>query len=193
MNKLLCSIAVGIAAVGLYSLVAVAEDTGVRVDGSAVLVATKDLDARFTIEREVERGFMVFGGTAVPHENAVARVTLAGLDLAVARRIHSTYPDFHRCSSGGARHAQSSIDELHLVPRNGRVLKALEKALRRHEESLAGDGHRVCLYVTGARLALESVKVREVGHDLTSRFRGGEFYLIDAVDLVDGETALNDV
>ncbi len=190
MNKFALAGVAAALVVVVYLVLDAMNDMGVHADGRTVTLETKDLDVTFSVEGEVDGIYMIFGGVSLSHPNAIGKVTIAGLDLEDARRIYASYPDFHRCSSPGAREAMPLVYQMNLVPADASVFNALKDALQRHEQSLKDGGARVCVRVTGSSLELESVKVREHGADWTSRFEDFEFYLITSAEVVDGETAL---
>lgn len=168
--------------------------TGHAVSSSdtEAVVKTADLEVRFRRTEPWSETYMIFGGTAIDQKNAVNNVTLVGLDLDDARRIHSRYPDFHRCSSPGARSAQSLTVQLNLVPSDSVVLDELRAALSDHEASLQSGGDRVCVRVEGAVLELESVRLREDGTDITSQtpFKRFDYFLVTFAERVDSADAL---
>lgn len=190
MNKVALAGVAAALVVVVYFVLGALNDLGVHADGETVNLETRDLDVRFSVKGEIDGAYMIFGGASLSYPNAISKVTIAGLDLDDARRIHASYPDFHRCSSPGAREAMPLVYEMNLVPADASVFNTLKDALRRHEQSLKGDGARVCVRVTGSSLELVSVKVRERGADWTSRFEDFEYYLITSAKVVDGETAL---
>ena len=42
-----------------------------------VFLETKDLDVRFTIQEEIDGGYMIFGGVSTSHKNSIGNVTIA--------------------------------------------------------------------------------------------------------------------
>lgn len=171
---------------GRTSLAVSSSDTG-------TVVTTEDLEVHFRRVEPWSATYMIFGGLAIDQKNAVNKVTLMGLHLDDARRIHAEYPDFHRCSSPGARSAQSRTVQLNLVPSDAETLDELRAALDDHEASLKSGGDRVCVRVEGAALELESVRLRADGTEITSQTPLGqlEFFLVTAARRVDSASALS--
>lgn len=155
------------------------------ISGDEVLLATGDLDVRFTKGEDFDDTFMVFGGAHVDHRNAIANVTLAGLSVRHAKPIYRQHPDFDRCASPGAALAESKVVQLDMVPVDGDVLETLESSLEDFSDSLRSGGDRVCLHLSGSRLQLASAEVREVGEEISDRFDRAEFYLVDSVRRVE--------
>jgi hypothetical protein len=128
---------------------------------------------------------MVFGGGHLDHPNAIANVTLAGLSVRHAKPIYRRYPDFHRCASPGASLAKDKIIQLDMVPADGETLAFLKESLEEFDESIRGDGDRVCVELHGTRLTLTSAEIREVGQDVTDTIQMDNFYLVDAASRVE--------
>lgn len=186
-----------LAAVTVFAAVTVVGGCGrtglaVSSSGTDTVVQTADLEVRFRRSQPWSETYMVFGGLAVDQKNAVSNVTIAGLNLDDARRIHSRYPDFHLCSSPGAQAAQSMTEQLNLIPSDSGVLEELRAALRDHEASLRSGDERVCVRVEGAVLELESVRLRADGTDITSQspFERLGFFLVSSAERIDAASAL---
>lgn len=184
----------GVAAIGASFTFSGCGRTSLAVSTSDTdaVVKTADLEVRFRRTEQWSETYMIFGGLSIDHKNSINNVTLVGLNLDDARRIHSQHPDFHRCSSPGARSAQSMTEQLNLVPSDAGVLEELRAAFADHEASLQNGGERVCVRVEGAALELESVRLRADGTDITSQtpFNRIDYYLVTFAERVDSATAL---
>jgi hypothetical protein len=190
MNKLIVLVVIA-AAVG-FGVWKITSSKGpdLKIEGNDVLLATGDLDVRFTKGKPLDDTFMLFGGGRIDHRNAIANVTIAGLSVRHARPIYRRYPDFDRCASPGAALAKKRVISLEMVPADGETLEFLETSLKDFDESIHGDGARVCVELQGSRLKLASVKVREVDEDVTDTIQMDDFYLIDSASRVDCRQAL---
>ena len=162
------------------------------IGADEVLLATGDLDVRFTKGKSFEGTYMVFGGGNLDHRNALANVSLAGLSVRHAKTIHRQYPDFHRCASPGASLAKDKVVSLDIVPADGETLGLLRSTLEDFDDSIQSGGDRVCVELHGTRLKLASVEVREVGEDVTDTVQMTKFYLVDSVSRVDCREAMRD-
>ena len=146
------------------------ESVGVTVEDARVFVETADLDVEFSRGDSVSQTFMLFGGTAVHHGNVVSKITLAGLNMSTARKIHRKYPDFYKCASPGAAMAKSRIKQLDIVPVDGSVLDVLEDALGEFNHNVRNGGDRICVRLKCAELKLERITARAVGEVMTKKF-----------------------
>ena len=167
---------------------------GPRIEGSLVIVETADLEATFIRMEPVDEVYMVFGGNAQHHSNLLTDAFVAGLPVRDARMISYDYPDFHLCKSPGAKLAQRQTQDLSFVAADRTAKKRLRQTIDLHAERLGADGERTCVAVRGARIALESVKHRDSGHDLTAEFRThlaqSSFILAESVEIADCEPLL---
>jgi hypothetical protein len=162
------------------------------ISGDEVLLATGDLDVRFTKGKDFDDTYMVFGGAHVDHRNAIANVTLAGLSVRHAKPIYRRHPDFHRCASPGAALAKAKVVQLDMVPADGKALDTLRSSLEEFGDNIREGGDRVCVHLSGSRLELDSAEVREVGEEISDRFDRAEFYLVDSVRQVECVQALSE-
>ena len=168
------------------------EGPDLTIGADEVLLATGDLDVRFTKGKPFDGTYMVFGGGKLDHRNALANVSLAGLSVRHAKSIHARYPDFHRCASPGAALAKDKVVSLDIVPADGETLGELRSTLEEFDDSINNGGDRVCVELHGTRLKLASVEVREVGEDVTDTIQMTRFYLVDSVSRVDCQEAMRD-
>jgi hypothetical protein len=141
---------------------------GTTIQGREVIRDAGQLEARFSVVGSLRESYMLFGGDAQQHRNSITHVTAAGLPIRNARSIASIYPDFHMCTSLGAKQAMQDTQNLSFVAADRAALSALVEALDLFEERLGSGGERTCISVTGAPISLKSVKVVEDGTDLTS-------------------------
>ncbi len=167
---------------------------GLRIEGRDVHLSTDDLDVQFSEQLDYDDALMIFGGDNSQPRNSITHVTIAALPIEQARLIHRDHPDFHRCSSPGARQAQRSIETFSLLGSSSRARRALVKAVDRHEEQLRSGGDRTCLRVHGARLQVASARVRETGQELGPKLarslRHTQLLLASDASIVDCESAL---
>jgi hypothetical protein len=160
------------------------------ITGDEVLLATGDLDYRFSKGKSFDGTYMIFGGDHTDHRNAISNVILAGLNVRDAKRIHQRYPDFHRCASPGAALAKDKIVDLQMVPTDGKTLATLRSSIDEFKDSIQNDGDRVCVQLHGSRLKLTSAEVREVGESVTETIKMTNFYLIDSASHVECQQVL---
>lgn len=157
-----------------YWLVGVIMDRGAgpRVDGETVQVETEDLEFRFARSIPVQDAYMIFGGNNAQMRNSTTHATVAALRIDDARLIAERYPDFHMCKSQGAATAQRLIETVGFVGAGSAVRSTVRKVVDLHDERIQSGGERTCIQVSGARLSLDSVKVKENGEDITAQVRG---------------------
>jgi hypothetical protein len=77
-----------------------------------------------------------------------------------------------------------------MVPADGETLALLRSSLEEFDDSIRGDGDRVCLELHGARLTLTSAEIREVGQDVTDTIKMDNFYLVDSASRVECQQVL---
>jgi hypothetical protein len=161
----------------------------VRDDGDMVVVDADQLEGRFHPGGAFSGTFMVFGGLNQRLRNSVLDVYLAGLPIEDARLIHSSYPDFHRCSSPGADSAKRRVQDLSFVARHRGVARTLSRVVDLHEERIRSGGERACVSVSGQRLSLATVKLKEPPMDITAEvapmFAKTDVYLADDAEIED--------
>ncbi len=160
------------------------------ISSDEILLATGDLDIRFSKEKKFEGTYMVFGGGSIDHRNAISNVALAGLSLRHAKPIQSKYPDFHRCASPGAALAKDKVVSFDIVPADGDTLEMLQSTLDDFDDSINNGGDRVCIALSGTRLKLVSAEVREVGEDVTATIQMTKFYFVDSASRVNCQEAM---
>jgi hypothetical protein len=162
---------------------------GTRVDGRTVWREADQIEGRFVRSAPLEATWMVFGGDAGGQRNALAHATVAGLDLRHARALAARHPDFHLCSSPGAREAQGLTEVYSLVASTGAVRDAAREAVRQHDERIRRGGERTCLRVRGAHLDLQGARVAADGRDISSEvvpaFRQVRFVLAEEAEVAD--------
>jgi hypothetical protein len=174
----------------VFHLLAAAGGSEVSMTDSEVMLATDDLDVRFSRGESVDATYMIFGGAHTDHGNAIGKVGLSAIDVRRARPIHAKHPDFHKCKSPGARLAQNSVVQLDLVPANGKAFQKLKSAIAQFSRNLDSAGDRVCVNLQGESLKLQSVEVREEQQSLTEQFGSRDYLLVTSVDTVDCKAAL---
>ena len=190
MKVVLVLLAVGVA--GWFAFQALMGPAGpdLTINGDEVLLATGDLDVRFSKGKSFEETYMVFGGLHLEHRNAVANVTLAGLSMRYAKALHRRFPDFDRCASPGAALAKEKVTSLDMVPADAETLKVLASTLEEFEENIASGGDRVCVQLSGAKLELMSAEIREMGEDISETMKMTNFYLVDSASRVECKEAM---
>ncbi|UCE86028.1 MAG: hypothetical protein JSU66_17165 [Deltaproteobacteria bacterium] len=169
--------------------------SGLRIDGSQVVLETEDFEVHFTRLGASETGtHMVFGGLNDQLRNNLSHATLATLAIRHAQLIGETHPDFHLCSSPGAAQAKRLVETWSFVAASRSARAALIRAVDLHAERLRGDGTRTCVDVTGAELLLDAVQLKHDGRDITSdvapAFRNTRFQLAERAELADCESLL---
>jgi len=193
MKAIILLLVVGAAAWFAFSFIGGSGGPDLTITGDEVLLATGDLDVRFARGKTFEETYMVFGGAEIEHRNAVANVPLAGLSLRDAKPLYRRYPDFTRCTSPGANIAKERVVQLDMVPANAETLELLSSSLAEFDDNIRSGGDRVCVRLSGSKLTLESVEIREVSENVTDSFRMSKFYLVDSADKVDCEEVLGGV
>ncbi len=138
---------------------------------------------------------MIFGGTDDQPRNNMTHVTLAVLPMRHARSIARSHPDFYMCKSPGARKAQPLTETMSFVAADGSTRKTLSGALGLFEDRLGSGGERTCVTVSGERLTLDSVHLKQNGMDITSdvapAFDKMRVFLASEVEITDCKTLLN--
>jgi hypothetical protein len=161
----------------------------VRIDGDVLVVDADQVEGRFQAGSPFSGTFMVFGGHGERLQNSVTDALMAGLPIEDARSISSSYPDFHRCSSPGAESAKRLVQDLSFVARSRGVAKTLSKAIDLHGERIRSGGERTCVSVSGQRLSLQSVRIKEPPIDITSdvapMYAKTDLYLADDARIED--------
>ncbi len=148
------------------------QGTGPRLDGRTVHLQTEDFEFRFARSGPVSDAYMIFGGNNDQLRNSTTHATVAALEIEHARLISQSYPDFHMCKSPGAANAQRLIETVSFIGAGRSARKAVRKAVDLHDERVRSGGERTCLKVSGARLSVDSVKLRQNGEDITDELRG---------------------
>jgi len=145
---------------------------GTRIEGRNITLDAGQLEARYRVVGSLHETYMLFGGDAQQRRNSITHATAAGLPILNARAISAVYPDFYMCKSPGARQAMDHTKALSFVAANRAALDALIEALDLFEERLRSGGERTCISVTGAPIALESVRIQQNGADVTRDVAG---------------------
>ncbi len=184
MGRFLILAAVVALAYGVTSVV-VERGGRLRTEGRTVLLDTQDLEVRFSRQAPLSDSYMLFGGIASQVRNSFTHATLAALGIEEARLISDRYPDFHMCKSPGAANAKRLIQTLSFVGASSGTRKTLAKAVDVHMERVRSGGARTCLTISGAELALDSIRFRENAADITDQVRGK----LDGTRLVLAESA----
>jgi hypothetical protein len=157
-----------------------------EVNRSEIALHAGQLDVRFARGQKFAQTYMLFGGTATSHPNAISRVTLAGLPDYAARYIYQQYPDFHMCKSPGAPMAQNETRQIDIVPANSGIERRLKEALSMFDKNLREGGERVCVTLEGEMITLRSAVITEIGEDITGEFtRNGpsEYFFVTSASI----------
>jgi hypothetical protein len=167
-----------------------------QVDDQHVALETADFNVRFSRLEPFSEAYMIFGGSDAQPRNMMTHVTLSGLPVRHARSIAQSYPDFHRCKSPGARQAQQLTKTMNFVAADRQIQKTLSEALKLFNKrvGLGPDGDRTCVTVSGERLELESVHLKQNGMDITSDVAPTlkmKVYLASDAEVADCKTLLN--
>jgi hypothetical protein len=165
-----------------------------QVDDQHVALETADFNVRFFRLEPFSDSFMIFGGSDAQPRNMMSHVTLSGLPVRHARSIAQSYPDFHRCKSPGARQAQQLTKTMNFVAADRQIQKTLSEALKLFNDRLTPDGERTCVTVSGERLKLATVHLKQNGMDVTSDVAPAfkmEAYLASDAEVADCKTLLN--
>jgi hypothetical protein len=165
-----------------------------QIDDQHVALETADFNVRFSRLEPFSDSFMIFGGSDAQPRNMMTHVTLSGLPVRHARSIAQSYPDFHMCKSPGARQAQQLTKTMNFVAADRQIQKTLSEALDLFNDRLTPDGERTCVTVSGERLKLESVHLKQNGMDVTSDVVPTikmQVYLASDAEVADCKTLLN--
>jgi hypothetical protein len=184
MKALLVLLAVGVAGWFAFQFLTAPGGPDLTIDGDRVLLATGDLDVEFSRGKSFEDTYMLFGGMHLEHRNAIASLSLAGLSMRHAKPIYRRFPDFDRCASKGAPLAKARVQDLNMVPADGETLQVIASTIEQFEENIRSGGERVCLQLSGSKLKLDSVEVREVGEDVTDTIKMSDFQLVESASPV---------
>jgi len=168
-------------------------ESGPTITDNEVIVKTGSMDVHFSRGTLFAQTYLIFGGIEMKQSDAIAKISLSGLELNTARFIHSRYPDFNSCKSPGAPLAQKAIRQVAIVPADSEVMDNLRKTLADHQASLHPSGKRVCVRLVGEVLKLESAIIRANNQDVTNELplqMLHEYYFVKSVEMIDAQEAL---
>ena len=106
MNKLIVILVLAAAVgFGVYQIMSSSKGPDVEISGNEVLLATNDLDIRFSKGKPLDDTFMVFGGAQLDHPNVVAVHDVGTVEIGggVQVFVEMQYVD------GGSLEARSAI------------------------------------------------------------------------------------
>lgn len=169
------------------------EGPAVTVEADQLVVTAGDLAGYLQPQRELSSAVMLFGGTVVPHRNAISPVLVAGLGMEHARSIYERYPDFHRCNSPGADIAKPLVKNIHVIPADARPLRTVVAALDEFHHNLRAGGDRVCVSLRGHIATLAAVTIREHGIDITDKFPAKHYYFVTDAERIECRDALEQI
>jgi len=168
----------------------------VSILGSSVSVDAGDFVAEFSISKDFQETYMLFGGDHIKTKNIINSIVLSGLEIADTKSIYARYPDFYLCSSAGSSIAKHKVKQLNLIPPSKQVFRKLNALVKEHKENFAKGLDRVCATITGKTLSLKSSEVegknsteeRRVIHQIPP----GPFYLVNFVERVECKPLLDE-
>ena len=167
---------------------------GTRLEGRSVVRETSQIETRFARVSSLEDTYVLFGGDAGQRRNQATHASFAGLPLRHAQAIASRHPDFYMCKSPGAAEAQCLTESVNVVAADRSALSELGDAIELFEERLAQGGERTCVHVQGSSLAVDSVRVKENGEDLTAQvaplYARSKLILAERVEILDCKALL---
>ncbi len=178
---------------GIIFLLANCGESGPTITDNEVIVKTGSMDVHFSRGKLFAQTYLIFGGIEMKQSDAIAKISLSGLELSTARFIYSRYPDFYACKSPGAPLAQKAIRQVEIVPADSKVMDDLRKTLADHQASLQESGKRVCVRLEGEVLKLESAVIRENNQDVTNELppqMHHEYYFVKSAEMIDAQEAL---
>lgn len=155
------------------------------ISDGMMTVTAGDLEGSLLAEEHFTGTLMLFGGTELPHRNAISPLFLAALDIVDAGPIYAQYPDFHRCDSPGADLAKPLVQDINVIPSNRSTKNSLINALREFHHNLRAGGDRVCMAVTGQSARLVSVRIPAHDIDITKEFPPQRYLLVNSAEKVD--------
>lgn len=165
----------------------------VAVSDDMLIVTAGDLEGRLLAEGEFTRTLMLFGGTELPHRNAISPLFLAALDTVDAGPVYAQYPDFHLCNSPGAEMAKPLVRDINIIPSDRSTQTSLVNALREFHHNLRSGGERVCVTVSGQSASLLAVRIPAHDIDITREFPKQRYLLIESAEKVDCQRSLEDI
>ncbi|MBI4635243.1 MAG: hypothetical protein HY727_02735 [Candidatus Rokubacteria bacterium] len=126
-----------------------------RGEGRALLVTKGDSKVDFTVGRDVDETFMLFGAQTDAGAEYLS-AWFAGITMPTAIALYKRYPDFHMCKSAGAAEAQRSVQDLSVVSDQAAVRDELAAFVKDFHERIRSGGRRLCLRLVGHELELNS-------------------------------------
>ena len=187
---------IAIVSVNGISLSWLGPGVGTRIEGRKVVRDADQVQASFSKGDSLDEAYMLFGGDAEQRRNSLSHATLAGLASHHARFIAERYPDFHRCSSPGAKPAQQFTEVMSFVAADRAARDTLGEALELFEKRVREGGDRTCIRVRGARLSLDSVQIdtgsgiEDLSDEMLPKFAESNFVLAESVKIEDCQTLL---
>ncbi len=163
----------------------------VSMDDDGLTVDVGDYEARFSVSRDFQGSYMLFGGGYFEDEGVINPIVLSGLGIVDAKLIYSKYPDFHLCASPGAALAQPKVKHLNLIPADGPVLDELKATLEVYEDNLGRDGDRVCVSLMGKTLRMRSAIVHENNRDIKDQLPSQTYYWIHSSERIGCKSLLD--
>ena len=191
MKAVFILVVVVLVALGLYNHFIKDPLKNIVIEDDAVTVDVSDYVAKFSVSREFQETYMIFGGSYLKNKKLINPIWLAGLGIVDAKSIYARYPDFHRCNSPGASLAKPKVEDLNLIPANEEVLDELRESIEEYEDNFADNGDRVCVSLVGKTLNIESAKVPEKNIDIKDHLPAQAFYLIDSSQRVNCKNLLD--
>ena len=191
MKTFLILIVMGLAILGTYAYVTKSSLEHITVKNDAVAVDTGDYIVKFSPSGEFREIYMLFGGEYSNDKLLINPITLFGLEMASAKSIYASYPDFYRCTSPGAELAKPRVEDLNLIPADTSVLYELKETIKEYDDNFASDGDRVCVALIGKALSMQSAEVTGKDIDIKDRLQPRDFYLVNSSNRVDCKNLLD--
>ena len=154
----------------------------VRSAGSEVVVEEGNMEVHFAGKGDLSEWIMLFGRGTDP----LSDVVLVGIEIRDARALYRRYPDFHMCKSPGAAKAQALVRSMHLVAPDPAMRRALVDAVKLSGKRLRNKGERVCVGVEGKNLAVNSMRYKPDGTEVTYKSSDfDDYHLVERVQVRD--------
>ncbi len=156
-----------------------------RSAGSDVVLEARGFDVHFSEIGDLSGWFMLFGASRKGNDS-LSHVWLSGIEIGDARALYRRYPDFHMCKSPGSTKAQASTKDMEVVAADPRTRRALDDAVNLFKKRFRNKGERVCVGVEGKRLAVNSMRYKPDGTEVTYKASDFEdYHLVERVQVRD--------
>lgn len=188
--RILLLVAFLLTSLALYHNRVIANPIGVSEEGRQVVVQSNGVETRFTKLGPASGTFMLFGG--IGQDTVWANADMSVIDGPQVEWLSRTWPDFYMCKSPGAKQAMELTHQLSLVAASGSVRNTLQGSVHRFEENLRGNGERVCVALSGQRLAVSSSTILANGTNFLQQIKmqgdPPSFMYVESAEIVDCQT-----